>query len=132
MKVGCLGDVVFEVSERSIETIQKLTMSGTATYATHQRHLKNALTEFVTIPPETINIDIRLSLSLGVDPWNEFKKLRKYMTDGKILSLVIGTKTYGRYRWTITSYKTEMETYTPDMKLANANISLTLQEYLKS
>lgn len=132
MKVGCLGDVVFEVSERSIETIQKLTMSGTATYATHQRHMRYALTEFVGLPPETITMDIKLSLRLGVDPWNEFKKLRKYMVDRKTLALVIGTKTFGRYRWTITSYKTEMELYTADIKLENATISLTLQEYLKS
>lgn len=32
--VGCLGDIVFTVSDRTIETINNVTWSGSARYAT--------------------------------------------------------------------------------------------------
>lgn len=132
MRIGCLGDIVFEVSERVIKTIEKISMSGSATYSTHQLHLRSGLTEFVTVPPETISIDIGLSSVLGVDPQAEIEKIRQYMAEGRTLALVIGARSYGRYRWTITSYKAEMDKYAADMSLSNATVSLTLQEYLRS
>ena len=33
--VGCLGDIVFTVSDRTIKTIDNVTWSGSARYATH-------------------------------------------------------------------------------------------------
>lgn len=35
MVVGCLGDMVFEVSEETIETIDNVTWSGSARYSAH-------------------------------------------------------------------------------------------------
>ena len=50
--VGCLGDIVFTVSDRTIETINNVTWSGSARYATHQRHGTHALTEFTGLDPD--------------------------------------------------------------------------------
>ena len=52
--VGCLGDIVFTVSDRTIETINNVTWSGSARYATHQRHGTHALTEFTGLDPDKI------------------------------------------------------------------------------
>ena len=66
--VGCLGDIVFTVSDRTIETINNVTWSGSARYATHQRHGTHALTEFTGLDPDKMTFDIVLSAYLGVDP----------------------------------------------------------------
>ena len=39
MQIGTLGEVVFSVSDRVVETINNFTWSGSARYSTHQRHL---------------------------------------------------------------------------------------------
>lgn len=46
-KIGRLGDITFEASEAMIRTLSNMKWSGSAKYATHQRHGGNALTEFV-------------------------------------------------------------------------------------
>ena len=49
--VGCLGDIVFTVSDRTIETINNVTWSGSARYATHQRHGTHALRSSPALTP---------------------------------------------------------------------------------
>ena len=75
--VGCLGDIVFTVSDRTIKTIDNVTWSGSARYATHQRHGTHALTEFTGLDPDKMSFDIVLSAYLGVDPITEVVKLWK-------------------------------------------------------
>lgn len=59
--VGCLGDVIFTVSRSVVRTLDNMTWSGSARYATHERHLTNALTEFTGLDPDKITFDILLS-----------------------------------------------------------------------
>lgn len=80
--VGCLGDIVFTVSDRTIETINNVTWSGSARYATHQRHGTHALTEFTGLDPDKMTFDIVLSAYLGVDPIAEVVKLWNYERGG--------------------------------------------------
>ena len=54
MVVGCFGDVVFQVSEETVETINNVVWSGSARYSTHQRHLQDALTEFTGLDPDKL------------------------------------------------------------------------------
>lgn len=132
MKVGCLGDIVFEVSEKNIKTITNAAYSGNATYQTHQRHLKTGLTEFTGIEPESFTFDVVLSSYLGVKPWTELQKIRKYMNAGTALPLVIGTMSIGKYRWTIVSFKAPFTAYGKRAALTSTTVSITLKEYLKS
>ena len=90
--VGCLGDIVFTVSDRTIETINNVTWSGSARYATHQRHGTHALTEFTGLDPDKMTFDIVLSAYLGVDPIAEVVKLWNYERGGIAVPLVIGNK----------------------------------------
>lgn len=99
--VGCLGDIVFTVSDRTIKTIDNVTWSGSARYATHQRHGTHALTEFTGLDPDKMSFDIVLSAYLGVDPITEVVKLWNYERSGIAVPLVIGNKGYGKYRWSV-------------------------------
>ncbi|MDD2296579.1 MAG: phage tail protein [Sphaerochaetaceae bacterium] len=131
-QVGCLGDIVFQVSANTIKTIDKLQWSGSVRYSEHKRHLTNTLTEFTGIDPDIISFEIILSVYLGVDPMKELSKIWEYERNGKAVSLVIGEKAYGKYRWTIQQHKIKFETYDKSGNLTGATVSVDLLEYLKS
>ena len=131
MQVGCLGDVIFSVSDDTVETINNFVWSGSARYSTHQRHLTHALTEFTGLNPDAITFDIVVSAYLGADPMAEVVKIWKYERDGTSVPLTIGTHAYGKYRWSITNHKMKMQTYDGVGDVTSATISVTLQEYLR-
>lgn len=132
MVVGALGDIVFSVSSRMVKTISNMNWSGSARYATHQRHAGNALTEFTGLDPDKITLDIELSVYLGVDPMTEITRIWRYERNAVTLPLVLGNHGYGRYRWTITSHKTKAKTYDGHGNITSATVSLSLQEYLRA
>lgn len=132
MQVGVLGDIVFQVSSNVIKTLDNLQWSGSARYGEHSRHLTNALTEFTGIDPDTMSFDMELSAYLGVDPMAELVKIWTYERSGKPLSLVVGERAYGKYKWTIKSHKIKMRTYDKRGNVTGASVSVELLEYLKS
>ena len=130
MQVGYLGEIIFMVSDDAVETIDNFVWSGSARYSTHQRHLTNALTEFVGLDPDKITFDIVVSRFLGVDPYAEVVKIWNYERGGTAVPLTIGTHAYGKYRWSIKSHKMKAKTYDKRGDITSATISLTLQEYI--
>ena len=132
MQVGVLGDIVFQVSSNVIKTLDNLQWSGSARYGEHSRHLTNALTEFTGIDPDTMSFDMELSVYLGVDPMAELVKIWTYERSGKPLSLVVGERAYGKYKWTIKSHKIKIKTYDKRGNVTGASVSVELLEYLKS
>lgn len=130
-QIGCLGEVVFEVSESAIKTIRNVSWSGSATIQTHQRHLQNALTEYTGTPPDAIEFKLRLSYFLGADPLADIAKLFEYERTGKAVPLTIGNKCYGKYRWLVKSHKIAMEHFDGDGNLLGSDVTVSLTEYLK-
>ena len=130
MQIGCLGEIIFEVSSKTVKTFDKMQWSGSVRYSVHQRHLTHALTEFTGIDPDTISFEMNLSIYLGVEPMGELVKLWDYERSGKSVSLVIGDKAYGKYRWVVKSHKTKMQTFDKRGNLTGATVSVDLLEYL--
>ena len=131
MQVGYLGEIIFAVSDETVETINNFVWSGSARYSTHRRHPTNALTEFVGLDPDKITFDIFVSVYLGVDPMTEVVKIWNYERGGTAVPLTIGTHAYGKYRWSILDHKMKMQTYNKAGDVTSATISLSLQEYLR-
>ena len=129
--IGCLGDIIFSVSSDVVKTLDNMQWSGKARYGTHQRHLRDALTEFVGLDPDGISFDIQLNRNFGADPQAELVKVWKYEREGIPVSLVIGEKAYGKYRWNITDHKAKLTHFDINGKLMIATVSLNLQEYIK-
>ena len=92
--IGCLGEMVFTVSEETILTLDNMTWSGSARYATHQRHLTNALTEFTGVDPDKISFEMVLSASMGIDPLQEVVKLWGYERSGQELGISLSGVNY--------------------------------------
>lgn len=130
MQIGTLGEVVFSVSDRVVETINNFVWSGSARYSIHQRHLTHALTEFTGLDPDGITFDIFVSAYLGVDPYAEIVKIWNYERGGTAVPLTIGTHAYGKYRWSIINHKMKAQTFDKRGDITSATISLTLQEYI--
>lgn len=133
--IGYLGTsaeegLIFEVSYETLETIKNMVWSGSARYATHQRHLTHALTEFVGLDPDKITFDITFLAQLGVEPMAELKKLWKYEREGTALQLVLGEHGYGKYRWTIQNHKSKTEYTDVHGNIYCAEVSVSLLEYL--
>lgn len=128
--IGCLGEIIFKVSDETILTLDNMTWSGSARYSTHQRHGINALTEFTGIDPDKITFSITLSAELGIDPLTEVVKLWNYERSGQAVPLVVGEKGYGKYRWNVVSHEEQMLSYDKDGNVMDATVSVSLQEYL--
>lgn len=131
MIVGILGDIVFTVSSRTVETLNNLAWSGSARYATHARHGGDALVEFCGANPDEITFNVDLSAYLGVNPQNEIAKIIDAERNGKTMALTIGNKCYGKYRWVITKHKVAAHTYDGAGDLTSATVSISLLEYLR-
>ncbi len=125
--IGSLGDIVFSVSRSQIKTFDGMRWESSAQYASHNRHLKDELLEFVGSPADKISFSMTLSVYLGVDPMTEITKLLAAERAGKILRLVIGNKAYGKNKWVITSLSKELERFDNkgNLLLAKVNVSLT-------
>lgn len=130
-QVGCLGDIVFQVSSQEVKTIDKVVWSGSARYSEHKRHLTNALTEFTGVDADTISFEMVLSIYLGTDPMADLTKIWEYERGGKALSLVIGERGYGKYKWTIVKHKIKMQTFDRKGNVTGVTVTVDLLEYLK-
>lgn len=72
-----------------------------------------------------------LSFCLGVDPMKIITQLWQYERSGAAVSLVIGDKAYGKYRWNVLKHSIKMDAYDARGNLTGTVVSVELQEYLK-
>lgn len=130
--VGCLGDIAFEVSTKTLMTLNNFVWSGSVRFSEHQRVGTNALTEFAGIDADHISFDIILSAYLGVNPLQEMIKIWEHERNGDTLPLVVGNKAYGKYRWCITDHQIKSQSFDGDGDITSATVSISLLEYLRS
>ena len=131
MQVGCLGDIVFEVSDSTVKTLRQLEFSGSASIQSHDRHCKKAIPEFTGVDLESMSFSVRVTKVLGADPTKDIEKIRENMNNGKALPFTLGRKTLG-YRWLISQYKVICENFDSKANIIDADISITLKEYPRS
>lgn len=134
--VGYMGasawdGIVFSVSNQTLLTLNNFKWSGSARYAVHNRHNNNALTEFTGLDPDKITFDIMLMREHGVEPLEQILKLWNYERSGTAVALIVGSKIYGKYRWSIISHDTTVKYTDSRGNIAGAVVSVTLQEYLR-
>lgn len=127
-KIGTLGDIVFTVSQNTVRTLDGLKIDSKTNYAKHTRHNKKPLLEFQYNDTDTASFSMYLSAFLGVNPLSMQKKIDNYLRKGKILSLVIGGKKYGK-KWVITSHSKEFQRFDNKGNLLIAKSSISLEEY---
>lgn len=130
-QVGCLGDIPFYVSDEAIQTIKNAKWGGSVQLTKHKRHLNDTLTEATGRDADTFDFEIKLSVFLGVNPYDAILKIWDYERNYVSLPLVLGEKAYGKYRWLITSHSTKFEHYDGAGNMVDCTVSLKLTEYQK-
>lgn len=130
-KIGSFGDLVFSVSDRTVKTFDGMSWDFSADYATHDRHIKADLLEYMGPGIEGISFSMVLSAFLGVNPLKEIKKLREMVKEGHAERLVIGGKVYGSYKWVMQKGTVDFQRFDNKGNLWAANIKVTLKEYPK-
>lgn len=130
-QIGSFGDLTFKVSDKFVHTFDGMNWNFSAKYATHDRHIKSDLLEYMGPEIETISFSMVLSVFLGVTPLKQIKKMREMIKKGYARRLVIGGKVYGSYKWVMESGSVEMQRFDKKGNLWAAKIKVTLKEYPK-
>lgn len=129
MKVGAIGKVPFKTSSNIIQTINGLSIDGSANYGVHAPHKKTPKPEFTGRNLREISFEIKLSKYLGTKkPVTLYNDLIKYMHEGKPVTFTTGSRTWG-YKWAITSLKMTGELFDRKGNLVQLNVSVGLLEY---
>ncbi|MDR2559540.1 MAG: phage tail protein [Oscillospiraceae bacterium] len=127
--IGSLGDMPFFVNNKQVKTFNGMRWDSSVRFATHNRHMKDALVEFVGINADTISFTMNLSVFLGVDPMTEIMKLFETERRGEALVLVLGSRIIGRRQWVITRTQKQLERFDNNGNLLAARVTVTLMSY---
>ena len=129
--IGTLGNITFSASSRQINTFDNMNWSNSARYASHDRHLRPTLLEFLGTNAGDITFDMYFSAYLGINPNTEITKLLNAQRSGIAMRLVIGNRARGRHKWVITDVSMGLERHDGRGNLLVASASVTLREYLR-
>lgn len=128
MNVGMLGNVTFEVSDKTFRTISNLSRSNKANYSTHKMVAKKGIVEFTGVDPETISFEAVFSAWFGENPEKWRKKLVTMLEKGKAVTFILGTAPIGNM-WVIEDLKFDTGLFWKDGTPAEYKASISLKEY---
>lgn len=130
-RVGSFGDLVFSVSDKTVRTFDSMSWEFSADYATHDRHIKADLLEYIGPSIETISFSMVFSVFLGVNPLKEIRRLHNMVQSGYAQRLVIGGNVYGTYKWVMQKGTVDLKRFDRQGELWAASAKVTLKEYPK-
>ncbi len=130
-RVGSFGDLVFSVSDKTVRTFDSMSWEFSADYATHDRHIKADLLEYIGPSIETISFSMVFSVFLGVNPLKEIRRLHNMVQSGYAQRLVIGGNVYGTYKWVMQKGTVDLKRFDRQGELWAATAKVTLKEYPK-
>lgn len=126
--IGTLGDIVFSVSGETVKTFDNLSVETAARYYKHDRHLNKPLLEFGGMDNDKLSFDMHHSVFLGVNPNEQIKRIDEYMSQGTVLTLIIGGKKYGS-KWVIVKHSKDFARLDGKGRVLIANSKVSLEEY---
>jgi len=129
MKIGSLGSIVFEVSDRVARTFTEMNWDSKASYATHERHMKKGLLELTGFDPDEVSFTLSLSAHLGTDPSDTLKTLETMKDKGEVVLLVLGTTVIGSH-WVVEQLSRKFNHIYRDGALVSCDVTVSLKEYV--
>ena len=128
MTTGSLGQVVFSINQKKIQTIKSLVWKKQYSYSTHKRYGKKTLLEFTGIEPDEIEIEMEISAFLGVRPLQMLEDLAAMAKKHQVVPLILGTDVIGT-KWVITNIEDSTDKFYMDGTLVSAKIKVKIKEY---
>lgn len=130
-EIGNLGKTItFRVTNKHVLTFKGMQKTAAGRWATHSIIGRMPKSEFLGPDIGKISLTIKLSAALGVSPAKNLKKIEKAIRKGTAMEFVLGGKKIGNNMWVITNASEAWDCIYTKGELAEANVSLTLQEYV--
>lgn len=95
--IGCLGDVVFQVSSDTVRTFEDFSRTTRANYVDHPVAGGKEASEFTGPSLDEVTFSIQLNASLGISPEDEMDALRAMAEEGSAHLLLIGNRPKGYF-----------------------------------
>lgn len=131
MAIGNLGNLItFSVSSDRVLTFDRMQRNISGRWATHTPIGGKPKMEFLGADDATVTFSVFLSAAHGVSPRTTLDRIADAVENGTVLPLVIGGRAVGKNRWVITSSGETWDAVIKDGRLVQANVSLTLKEYV--
>lgn len=127
--IGSYLDVVFEVSNKRINTFDNFSRNGDARYEKHMIKQQKPLLEFEGVDVDVVTFDIKLSASLGIKPLNELEKWRMSYRRGERGVFLVGRKPLSVHTYVINKITENHTTYDRNGNVQTIELSLELLEY---
>jgi len=128
-KIGTLGDLVFEVSNKAVRTFDEWTQKTGGRWQVHEPIKSNPRPEFIGPGQGEISFTIKLSNTLGINPRKEIEKIEKIVREGTHAPLLLGLKPISDGDWYIESCETTFTWVNSKGEIEWAEMSLTVKEY---
>ncbi len=128
MRLGSLGDIIFEVSPFGGRTVApgQLSRERKARFEEHKVVGALPCLEFLSPELASVSMPIKLRADMGVNPIREADRLSALCKNGKVYRLIIAGWIWGYYA--VESVQQEMR-YTVGDKIFAVDVKLTLKEY---
>lgn len=131
MAIATLGDIVFEVSDTKIFTIDNLSRDVKMRYVKHDVIGSKPITENVGPDLQDIKFKMILSASLGVAPLSTMKQIYNAFNDSTAMSFMIGEQVIGSNKWVITDFTEGYSQIDNQGIVWRMEVDVTLQEYVE-
>ncbi|WP_434171196.1 hypothetical protein AHYW_002611 [Providencia manganoxydans] len=97
IRLGSLGDIVFQVSPSQVRTFESFERQSEAIFADHEVAGGKPISEFMGESLDTLDLTMVFNAGLGVVPHQEIERLRKMKAEGVPHTLMMGSRSFGQY-----------------------------------
>lgn len=130
MKLGKLGDVIFETSDKNILNYSNLTRKTSATYNEQKSKNDYPRLEFQNPELREISFNIKLIRSLlNEDPLVLSQKINSYILKGKVVEFILGDSYVSSGRFVILDSQETFKNIHGN-KVDVMELSINLKEYI--
>jgi hypothetical protein len=128
-QIGTLGDIVFEVSDRTVQTFENFMQATSGRWAVHEPLKSKPRPEFLGQSQGEIEFTMRISAQLGKNPIEVKELVEKSVREGKRAPLMVGNRPISDGDWYIERCETTFIWTNNRGQTEFAEMVLTLKEY---
>lgn len=129
--IGTFGNIIFSVSNFRVLTFNNFKRENGAKFAEHTVIAQPPKLEFLHRDLEEISFDMIFMKSLGVNPADEYDKLKKTCNTGAANFLVLNNKVYGDIEFIIESLSERVDYFDGVGNVTSCKVSVKLKEYIR-
>lgn len=128
--IGTLGDIVFEVSDKTVRTLKNLQGEAGSDWGSHDVVHGKPRSEWIGPKNRTYNFDMQLRAQDGVPPRRTLNQLQKMAESANAYYFVLGGQPMADNPFKVLTSSDAWDVILKDGKLIACTVSVKLEEYL--